>query len=261
MICFSFGSHALSVNWSGKHFCSTATAMNAAVDAPGETKSNVEIFRLLAERLGFTDSCFHDTEDDMIRALLSSGHRFLDGITLEQLDEKHSVRLNVANEGEPFLPFAEGGFGTASGKLDFGADAIAYTPPQESRLGSTELTTRFPLEMVCSKNDDSMNSTFGNRDDVDKQTSVLQMHAADAKARGIKTGDLVQAFNDRGSLVLKADVNGTVREGVVRAPSTRWRKRASDGRSVNVLTSDRLTDIGGGPVFFSCLVQVEKCGD
>ena len=77
----------------------------------------------------------------------------------------------------------------------------------------------------------------------------------------VRNGDLVRAFNDRGSLVLKAEVNGTVREGVVRAPSTRWNKRASDKRNVNVLTSDRLTDIGGGPVFFSCLVQVEKCGD
>ena len=49
--------------------------------------------------MGFTDACFRDTEDDMIRALLSSGHRFLDGITIEKLDEKHSVRLNVANDG------------------------------------------------------------------------------------------------------------------------------------------------------------------
>jgi anaerobic selenocysteine-containing dehydrogenase len=115
--------------------------------------------------------------------------------------------------------------------------------------------------MVCSKNDDSMNSTFGNRDSVDAQTSVLQMHSSDAASRGIQDGDLVRILNDRGSLVLKAEVNGTVREGVVRAPSVRWRRRASDGASVNVLTSDRLTDMGGGPVFFSCLVQVEKCGD
>lgn len=229
--------------------------------APGEAKSNVEIFRLLAGRMGFTDACFRDSEDDMVRALLSSGHSFLKGITIEQLDAEHSVRLNVAGNGKPFLPFAEGGFGTPSGKLDFGADALKYAPPSESRLGSGELRARYPLEMVCSKNDDSMNSTFGHRDSVDAQTSVLQMHRADAEARGIQTGDLVRTFNDRGSLVLKADVNGTVREGVVRAPSTRWGKRAPDGRNVNVLTSDRLTDIGGGPVFFSCLVQVQKCGD
>ena len=77
----------------------------------------------------------------------------------------------------------------------------------------------------------------------------------------IRTGDRVRVFNDRGSLLLKANVDGVVQPGVARAPSTRWLKRASDGRNVNVLTSDRLTDMGGGPTFYSCLVQVERCGD
>ncbi len=232
-----------------------------ALPAPGETKSNVEIFRLLARRMGFTEPCFGDSEDDMVRALLDSEHPFIKGITLEQLDREHSVRLRVGEPGRPFLPFAEGGFGTSSGKLDFGAEALAYQPPEESRLGSDALRARYPLEMVASKNDDSMNSTFGHRDSVDAQTSVLQMHPADAAPRGIQSGDLVRAYNDRGSLALRAEVDGVVRPGVVRAPSTRWRKRAADGRGVNVLTSDRLTDLGGGPVFYSCLVQVEKCGD
>lgn len=232
-----------------------------ALPAPGEVKSNVEIFRLLADRMGFTDPCFGDTDDDMIRATLASAHPYVAGITIEELESRLFVRLNVAPEGKPFLPFAEGGFGTPSGKLDFGAAALEYVPPSESRLGMSALREKYPLEMVCSKNDDSMNSTFGYRNSVDAQTAVLQMHSADAAARGIRSGDAVRAFNDRGSLVLKADVNGTVREGVVRAPSTRWSKRAADARNVNVLTSDRLTDIGGGPVFFSCLVQVEKCGD
>jgi anaerobic selenocysteine-containing dehydrogenase len=67
-----------------------------ALPAPGECKSNVEIFRLLAARMGFDDPCFADTDDDMIRTLLASGHPFLDGITLERLDREHSIRLNVA---------------------------------------------------------------------------------------------------------------------------------------------------------------------
>ena len=66
-----------------------------ALPAPGETKPNVEIFRLLAEAMGFDDSCFDDTEDDMIRQALDSGHPFLEGITLERLDAEHFVRLNI----------------------------------------------------------------------------------------------------------------------------------------------------------------------
>jgi anaerobic selenocysteine-containing dehydrogenase len=232
-----------------------------AVPAPGETRSNVTVFRELAQRIGFTDACFQDSEDDMIRALLSSGHPFLEGITLERLDREHSVRLNVSSEGTPYLPFAEGKFGTASGKCEFGAESLDYQPPVESRFGDATLQKKYPLEFVSSKNDDSMNSTFGNRDSVDKQTSVLHIASFDAEHRGIRTGDLVRAFNDRGSLLLTAEVDGVVGPGVVRAPSVRWAKRSPDGRSANALTSERLTDIGGGPSFYSCLVEVEKCGD
>jgi anaerobic selenocysteine-containing dehydrogenase len=115
--------------------------------------------------------------------------------------------------------------------------------------------------LISPKNDDSMNSTFGNRPDQDRATAVLYMHSEDAAARGIASGDLVRAFNSRGSIVLNAQVNGAVSRGVVSAPSTRWPKLAPDRSNVNMLTSERLTDAGGGPTFYSCLVEVTRCGD
>jgi len=247
----------------GHHYVQLA---RPAVEPPGETRSNVEVFRELALRMGFDDQCFRDSEDAMIGSLLRSSHKFLEGITLERLDREHSIRLNVAEPGAPFLPFAEGGFGTPSGKCEFGAESLEYTPPIESRLGDQALRGRYPLELISSKNDDSMNSTFGNRPEVDAATAVLHVHGSDALARGIQTGDRVRLFNDRGSLMLRADVDGVVspgmvRPGVVRAPAVRWSKKADDGAGVNALTSERLTDIGGGPVFYSCLVEVERCGD
>jgi len=230
----------------------------AALAPEGEARSNVEVFRELALRCGFTDFCFQDSEDDMIRTLLDSGHPFLDGITLERLEREHSIRLNIPN---PFLPFAEGGFGTPSGRCEFGAETLDYTPPEESRLGSKCLRARFPLEVVSSKNDDSMNSTFGNRARTDEQTSVLHIHHGDAQERSIVDGDRVRVYNDRGSVILTASVDGVVPPGVVRAPSVRWAKLSEGSVNVNVLTSERLTDIGGGATFYSCLAQVEKCGD
>ncbi len=232
-----------------------------ALPAPGETKSNVEIFRLLAERMGFEDQCFLDSEDDMIRTLLNSEHPFVKGITLEQLDRERSVRLNVSPEGQPFLPFAQGGFGTPSGKCEFHAEALDYQPPTESRLGAAELRSQFPLEMISAKSHDSMNSTFGNESWTHRQTSVLLLNRADAEPRGITSGDRVRMFNARGSCTLVAEVDGEVRSGVVCAPSVRWNKLSPDGLNVNALTSDRLTDMGGGATFYSCLVEVEKCGD
>lgn len=229
-----------------------------ALAAPGQTKSNVEIFRLLARRMGFDDACFRDSEDDMIRATLGSGHPYLKGITLERLEREHWIRLNLP---QPFLPFAEGGIGPPAGKCNLEAASFDYTPPVESRLGSEPLRERFPLELVSSKNDDSMNSTFGNRPGVDLQTASLSLHAGDAAPRAIVSGDRVRVWNDRGSCVYTASVDDGVRPGVVRAPSVRWNKMSPDRRNTNALTSDRLTDMGGGPVFYSCLVQVEKCGD
>jgi anaerobic selenocysteine-containing dehydrogenase len=242
----------------GHHYLPLARPV---LPAPGEARSNVETFRALALRMGFDDACFRDTEDDMIRTLLKSDHPFLEGITLERLEREHFVRLNLAPNNEPYLPFAQGGFGTPSGKCEFGAETLEYTPPVESRFGDETLRAKYPLELISSKNDDSMNSTFGNRASVDEETSILHLHPSDAGPREIRTGDRVRVFNDRGSLLLKANVNGMVQAGVARAPSTRWLKRAIDGRNVNVLTSDRLTDMGGGPTFYNCLVQVERCGD
>jgi anaerobic selenocysteine-containing dehydrogenase len=207
--------------------------------------------------MGFDDPCLRETEDEMIRTLLDTPHPFLAGITLEELERERSVRLRLP---EPFLPFAEGGFGTPDGKCHFDAESLDYTPPVESRFGDAQLRARYPLELISPKNDDSMNSTFGMRDAVDAQTAVAHMHAADGAPRGIHTGDLVRVFNARGACVLTAKVDDATQPGVVCAPSTRWAKRAPGGRNVNALTSERLTDAGGGPTFYSCLVEVEKVG-
>jgi anaerobic selenocysteine-containing dehydrogenase len=208
--------------------------------------------------MGFDDPCFNDTDDEMIRTLLDSRHPFIDGITLEQLDAEHSVRLKI---GDPFLPFADGGYGTPSGKCEFHAETLDYVPPVESRLGDPALNARFPLEMISPKNDDSMNSTFGNRTDTDRQTADLKLHPDDANPREIVTGDAVRVYNDRGQCILRAEVAETIARGVVSSPSVRWPRLAPDGNSANMLTSQRLTDKGGGPTFYSCLVQVEKIGD
>lgn len=225
--------------------------------APGEAKSNFETFRLLAKRMGFHDFCFDDTEDDVIRAALSAESPFLRGITLERLEREHSIRLNVSESGRPFLPFSEGGFRTPSGKFEFGAEMLEYTPPRESRLGDADLRRRYPLELVSSKSDDSMNSSFGYRGDAIRETAVLRMHPRDAEARGIGDGTAVEIFNDRGSSFFTARISCEVAPGTLSARSNRWNKLAPQHLGLNRLTSEQLSDIGGGPSFYSCLVEAK----
>jgi anaerobic selenocysteine-containing dehydrogenase len=226
-----------------------------ALAATGETWSNVEIFRALARRMNFTDECFDDSEEDMVRCLLQSSSPFLCGITLEQLQEEGSVRLNIAEDSSPFLPFAAGEFKTASGRFEIGAASLNYLPPVESRLGDADRRERFPLELISSKNDDSMNSTFGHRRDVDSQTEKISIHPQDAASRGIVEGAPVRVFNDRGSCSFIAKLSQDVQPGVLHVRTMRWSKQSAKRRGVNQLTSERLTDIGGGPTFYSCLVE------
>ncbi len=226
-----------------------------ALPPPGEARSNQDIFRELAQRMGFQEPCFAETDDDMIRTALASGHSHLAGITLETLEQNHSVRLNIP---DPYLPFAEGGFGTPSGKCEFHAETLDYTPPVESRFGDQELRTRFPLELISPKGDDNMNSTMAARPENNARNGCITLHPGDAASRGIGPEDHVRVFNERGECRLTATIATTVAPGVVCVRSTRWAKLADDGNTVNMLTPQRLTDKGGGPAFYSCLVQVEK---
>lgn len=230
-----------------------------AVAAPGECKSNIEVFRLLAKAMGFQDACFDDSDDDMIRQTLDSGSAFLKGITLEKLDAEHFVRLNLGAAVGEFLPFREGKFPTPHGRFITGGAALAYEPPVESRFGQAA-STAYPLELISCKNHDSMNSTFGNRPDVDQDTAKVILHPADAAARNIADNTPIRLFNERGAVEATAKLDEKhVQPGVVCAPSVRWPSKSRNGLGINALTSQRLTDMGQGATFYSCLIEVEAC--
>ena len=247
-----------------------------AIDPIGEARSNVWLFSQLAQRMGFTEPCFRDTVDDLIAQALGSGdseqqHPWLAGVTAETLHAAggaQRLRFEEGESKEPFLPFAEGPFETPSGRIEFysatlaaqGIDPLpAFRPAPESR--HTPARKRYPLEFLPRKADNYMNSTFPNLPGHWQMESayngVLEMHADDATTRGIADGDTVDVFNDRGSLALRAHVNGGVRPGVV-AARLNWNKLSAGGHNVNLLTSQRLNDLAGGPVFYSVLVDVRK---
>ncbi len=247
----------------GHYFLQVSTQ---AIEPLGECRSNVEMFRALALRMGFDDECFRESVDEMIDAALASKHEWLAGIDRQRLEREDHVRLNFAKGGEPFLPFAEGKFFTASGKAELysanlaaqGLDPVAaYVPGTESR--HSPQATRYQLELLARKHDNHLNSTFSNVPSVRamEEHGILEMSGADAEARGIRNGDGVRVFNERGEIRLKARVNGAVRAGVV-ATRLDWAKLSPAGTNINVLTSARLTDFGGAATFYSALVEVER---
>jgi molybdopterin guanine dinucleotide-containing S/N-oxide reductase-like protein len=249
-----------------------------AIAPVGEARSNVTVFRQLALRMGFTEKCFSDTEDEMIEQALAvdkANSPWLGDITRRQLEEQHFVRLNFPQEkdGGHFQPFtSEEWFRTPSGKAEFYSETLAaqgldplpaYVPATESRRAP--LAKKYPLELLARKNDNHMNSTFaalpGHRAMEAAHRGVLEMHSDDARARGIVDGDEVEVFNDRGKISLRAKINGdgnfSVPAGVA-ACRLGWNKYSSGGQGVNVLTAETLTDLGGGPTFYSTLVEVRR---
>ncbi len=221
----------------------------------GESKSNVEVFRLLARAMGFEDEAFFDTEEEMIRqALDHPANPYLEGITYEALVERQYIKAKV----KPLFP---GTLPTPSGKIEL------YSKTMESK-GMPPLPTyvplkddeEFPFLFLPVPTHNFLNSTFSNNAKhigLEKQPR-LHMNRQDADALGIRDKDKVRVWNHRGECELAAAVGDDVLPGVVVSqglwadlPGTKW--------LVNGLTPDRLADMGGGATFFSGRVQVEKC--
>jgi anaerobic selenocysteine-containing dehydrogenase len=241
-------------------------ANNAAIAPMGEAKPNTEIFRLLAARMGYTDPCFRESDDELASQAFDKNHARAVHFDWESLKRKGWEKLAM-----PAAPFAEGGFPTPSGKCEFysasmladGLDPLpAYLPPYESVASAPELAARYPLAMISPPARNFLNSSFVNVKSLRSAEGEphLDIHPADSAARGIMDGDMVRIFNDRGSFVAKARVTSKAREGLVVGLSVWWKKLATDGKNANEVTSQRLTDMGRAPTFYDTLVQVEKAG-
>ncbi len=231
-----------------------------------EAKSNSEVFRLLAARMNFQEDCFRDSDEDIARQAISNDQPALRGITLERLREQGWMRLSVPGM---FAPFAEGNFPTTSGKCELYSEKLEaqglpavpeFIPPNESRQSSPNLAGRYPLALISPAAHAFLNSSFANLPKHLRQElrPFVEINPADAAARDIKDGDTVRAFNERGSCELSAVVTTRAREGVVVSPSVWWNKLSPGQANINQLTSQSLTDMGGGATFYDALVEIER---
>ena len=232
----------------------TDVLLNRPAIAPqGEAKPNSQIFRELAQKMGFDAPCFGD--DDQTLCRMAYG----DAVNFDEL-----LANGFATLATPDAPFAQGSFPTPSGKCEFfsarlaaqGMDGLPdHVPNYEAFNSSTE----FPLAMISPPARNFLNSTFVNVKSLRDTESepLLEMHATDAATRGLTNGAVVRVFNARGSYRCKLKISQRARPGVVNGLGVWWRKLGLDGHNVNQLTSQALTDIGHAPTFYDCLVQVE----
>jgi anaerobic selenocysteine-containing dehydrogenase len=243
-----------------------------AIAPLAEAKSNNDVFRLLARKMGFEEELFDITDEELAEQSLAPNgqalfppHEGFLGIGLDRLRREGPIRLNLPPD---YTPFAKGGFGTPSGKCEFYSHSLAqkgfdplptYIPPHEDPLTRPDLAARFPLQMLSPPVPAFLNSTFVNIESLRKMAGepTVEIHARDAASRNIQHGQWVRVFNDRGTFQARAQVGENVRPGVVVAQSIWWNKYTPDKVNCNTTTSTRLTDLGGGATFFDNLVEVE----
>jgi anaerobic selenocysteine-containing dehydrogenase len=228
----------------------TDVLINEPAIAPlGEAKPNTQIFRELAARMGFAESCFADDDEALLRQALKD-------IDLDALRARGWASLPL-----PDAPFADGGFRTPSGKAVVDAPGLGvpdFVPNHECAEAAPALAARYPLAMISPPARHFLNSTFVNVASLRgiEGEPRLEIHPDDAAPRGIASGAVVRVFNDRGTHRCRAEVTTRARPGVVVGLGIWWRKLGLDGTNVNELTSQRLTDLGRAPTFYDCLVEV-----
>ncbi|PKF86991.1 oxidoreductase [Bacillus sp. BA3] len=220
----------------------------------GESKSNVELFKLLAVGMGFEEQAFRDSEEDMIRQALDfPDNPHLEGITYDSLSRNQFLKAKM----RPMFP---GKLPTPSGKIELYSermkrDGYEPLPTYTPIIKDSDL----PFLFIPAPNHNFLNSTFSNNAkhiSMEKEPK-LHMNAADAKTMGIAPGDIVKIWNDRGECLLTAAPGENVLPGVLVSQGL-WQNTPETKQHINSLTPDRLADMGKGAVFFSGRVDLEK---
>jgi anaerobic selenocysteine-containing dehydrogenase len=231
---------------------------DAAIAPLGESVPNTELWRRLAKALGIDDPLFELNDEALILSALND-------VDVDAIRADGFVRLSLP---EQLMPYAEGGFGTPTGKAELYSERLAaeglpalpdYTAPRESPAGDPALVERYPLALLTPKvHTRFLNSSYSHlpKHGPLEGAPYVELCAEDAAARGLAAGDIAEVWNDRGKLTLEVRISDRVRPGVVIVPFGWWSDHHGQSSTANALTNDTATDWGGGVAYSDTLVQV-----
>lgn len=223
-----------------------------AVPPVGQSRSNWEVFQLLARAMGFAEPHFRQSADNLIDRLLSIPRPMREGIDTAALAAGKAVQLRVPSFGPPFA--------TPSGKAEI------FNPhepePFPRWLPTHEDHSTYPLRLMTAPTPWALNASFYEQDELRRKQRGMRllMSPADAAKRKLADGERVVAFNGTGEAAFFLTVTDKAPAGVVVAEGVWWLAYAPGDRGVNALTSQRLTDRGEGSTFYDNTVDVRSAG-
>jgi anaerobic selenocysteine-containing dehydrogenase len=254
----------------GHHFL---TLNQPAIPAVGESKPNTEIFRLLAQAMGYTDPEFIETDEELIDAVMATASTDRPAHARADLADKGWIRFSTTLGPR----FTEGRVPTPTGLIQCAADELTdmdplpgYIPMSEGPQSARART--YPLILLSPPEHEFLNSSFANVDTLRRAAGeqTIWIHPDDAAVRDISDGDLVTVGNDRGRFTARALVTEETRPGTAAAHGLRWRSSGHltedappaglevtiGGGLINDTTSMELTDLGRGATFYDNAVEV-----
>lgn len=221
---------------------------DAVCEPRGQCRPNSWIFQQLAKRMGLNDDVLQMTTEQLASELLDSQHPHLQGITLEKLQRQRSLRLNLPDN---FRPYAQGSH--------FPDQKIRFAPAPQQIEFQEQVSDAFPMRLISPPGPFILNTSLGNLEPLQKASGgepVVVIHPQDAERYGVVDGQHMEIRSSRGSIQRKAIVSTDARAGVLVALGQWWPKLAPDGKSLNDLTEQRLTDLGGGSLFGNTVVRI-----
>jgi anaerobic selenocysteine-containing dehydrogenase len=238
-----------------------------AIEKVGESLDNQELFRRLAKHMGYTEECFTQSDEDMIRDLIDPElNPLFEGVTLERLKRDGWAKANLKSPRR--MGINSGKWPTPSGKIEIysetlkkqGLDPLPTYVPEAEGLGNAEAVKKFPLQVISSAVHYFIGSSFQEVVRLEEMQArpTFEVSAEDALERGLKDGDFCRLYNDRGETFGYARITRGLKKGVLGAPKQFNGSSTPGGLNVNALVSQRVADMGGSPVFYSTLAQLEK---
>lgn len=223
-----------------------------SIEPLGESKPNIEVFSKLALAFDFQEQIFRDNAYELASQALDNDYFKNQNVTLERLLKENFIALNSID-----FPYKHSAF-TQSQKVEFKSQK-AFDATKKYLPECKTLSLNYPFILVSPPNKYFLNSTFAHIKLLKNRAGVpaIKIHTNDATRLKINENDEVEVFNEQGSVVLKAQICEDVKEGVLVSRGLFW---ADDYKTapINTLTSDKLSDIGGGAVFFSTGVNIRK---